>query len=232
MRPPPQWDTEQLDLHLPEDPTGPARWAGATDVFARSFALGPTTRILDLGSGDGSAIHPVLHGTSVQPRNVYVAGLSLPSVQQGFQRYGYKPILLGESEHLPFVSGFFDVVHCSCVLEQLTVPKDPVRAEGSPSGFRHDSSPQQQFFAREIRRVGRQYFVRTAHRFSAIGNRSWVRFSGRAGDDAVRPERNLVSRREMARLFPDSRILTERVLGFPTALIAVRSDDALGAGAR
>lgn len=163
-------------------------------VFTRGFVLGPTTRILGLGSGDGSALQAVLHDTAVAPGNVYVADLSLPAVQQGFQRYGYKPILLGESEHLPFTSGFFDIVHCSSVLEHVTAPED------------------QQFLAREIRRVGRQYFVRTAPRFSPMPNRGpW-------------------SGRELARLFPGSRIVTKRSLGFLRSVIAIHSDASVRLG--
>src|SRR5689334_5390886 len=128
-------------------------------LFRNAFTLTAETRILDLGSESGGHIHSVLQGTAVSPQNVYIADIRLDAIARGAELYGYQPVPLGENGELPFPDGFFDIVYCSSVIEHVTLPKNEVWSKMPTRVFRERSLAHQRAFAREIQRVGRQFFV-------------------------------------------------------------------------
>lgn len=137
-------------------------------------SLAPTkdTKILDLGSETGSNISAVLDGTSVKPENIYIADIDYSVLEKGRQEYGYIPVLLNESEKLPFADGFFDIVYCSSVIEHVTVSKNKIWTLYSGGKFSKESKISQKSFTQEIKRIGKQYFVRISrhiHQVSPLG---------------------------------------------------------------
>ena len=147
-------------------------------VFRDSFLLNENTKILDLGSEIGTNINAVLQETSVKPENVFIADIDSSFIKKGAKIYGYQPVLINESEKLPFVDGFFDIVYCSSVIEHVTVEKEEVWTLLSGKKFKERSLIRQKEFAEEIRRLGKQYFVQTPYKHFPIESHSWLPFVG------------------------------------------------------
>jgi hypothetical protein len=129
---------------------------------------------------------------------------------------------------IPFVAGSFDVALSNSVIEHLFTEDNQAR------------------FASEIRRVAKRWWVQTpdfrfpiephylaplVHWLPLRLRRNVIRWctpwgwmahpsAGRC--DRVAREIRLLRRSELRRLFPESRILVERLLGLPKSLIAVR----------
>ncbi len=207
-------------------------------LFRASFALDERTRILDLGAEGGENIRSVLEGTPVRPENVYIADIRPELVQGGAARYGYVPVVIGESGRLPFPDGYFDIVFCSSVIEHVTLPKKEVWKEYSGRRFREASRRRQMQFAAEIRRLGRQFFVQTPYRHFPIEPHSWLPFVAWLPRWALLPvlrvshvlwvtrpvpDWYLLDRREMAETFADARLVEEKWLGLTKSLMAVKS---------
>ena len=207
-------------------------------TFRQSFSLTPSTRILDLGSETGANIHAVLRGTDVRPENVHVADIDHAAIELGCQRYGFVPVAIDETGRLPFPDGYFDVVYCSSVIEHVTVPKARVWELRSGVQFRREARERQRAFADEVRRLGRQYFVQTPYRHFLIESHSWLPFvawlprralvpllglTNRFWVKRTSPDWYLLDRAEMASLFGDARIVSERFFLMTKSLIAVRA---------
>lgn len=211
--------------------------AGRASVFRRHFRLGPDSRVLDIGSENGTAIAAVLQGAGVAPGNVYIADIDREAVEGGHRLYGFSPVVIPESGRLPFDDGFFDVIYCSSVIEHVTVPKADVWAVRSGREFRRIADERQTEFAREIRRLGRGYFVQTPNRWFPIESHTWLPFVGylprhllvlllaltnRFWIKRTAPDWRLLSTREMRRLFPEARIVRERVWGMTKSIMAIK----------
>jgi 2-polyprenyl-3-methyl-5-hydroxy-6-metoxy-1,4-benzoquinol methylase len=213
-----------------------ARTARAA-VFLHEFPVQETTRILDIGSEDGSAIARVLAGTRVQPQNVYIADIDAARVQAGQRRFGFVPVVIPESGRLPFTDGFFDIVYCSSVIEHVTVPKSEVWSTRSGERFRRQAEVRQKAFAAEIRRLGKAYYVQTPNKWFPIESHTWlplIGFAPRAAQLATiamsnrwwikrtNPDWHLLTTREMRVLFPDADIRRERFVGLTKSIMAIR----------
>jgi SAM-dependent methyltransferase len=208
-------------------------------VFLRHFVIDPRTRLLDLGSEDGSAIHKVLQGQPYVPANIFIADLDQEVIDRGQARYRFTPVRIGESGVLPFADGHFDIVYASSVIEHVTVPKDAVYAVASSREFRQQAQARQQQFAAEIRRTGKGYFVQTPNRDFPIEAHTWmpfvgwlprelqiplIRFLNRFWIKKTQPDFHLLTRAELASLFPEARIVSERSLGLVKSWMAIKSD--------
>jgi SAM-dependent methyltransferase len=207
-------------------------------LFRESFLLDEGTRILDLGSENGSNIHSVLKGTLASHENVYIADIDATAVQKGSRQYGYIPVFIDESEKLPFPDGFFDIVYCSSVIEHVTVPKSRIWNLRSGKQFKSEALARQRRFADEIKRLGRQYFVQTPNRNFLIESHSWLPFLGwlprrlliptlkvtnRIWVKKTSPDWHLLTARQMCELFDDAGIELEKVFGLTKSIIAIRS---------
>jgi SAM-dependent methyltransferase len=210
--------------------------AARAAVFRQAFRVTENTRIIDIGSEDGSAIAAVLEGTGALPRNVYIADIDAGRVRAGAQKYGFVPVVIPESGRLPFSDGFFDIVYCSSVIEHVTVPKAEVwRAKGA--SFRRRAEASQRAFAQEIRRLGKAYFVQTPNRWFPIESHTWlplvgfvpravqlatINVSNRFWIKSTQPDWHLLTARDMRMLFPDAEIHHERALGLTKSIMAIR----------
>ena len=208
------------------------------ELFRQAFRLDENTRILDLGSETGSNIHEVLQSTRARPENVHIADINPQLVEAGRARYGFVPVVVGESGALPFPDGYFDVVYCSSVIEHVTLPKERVWKAYSGRRFREESRKRQKAFAEEIRRVGRQYFVQTPYRHFPLESHSWLpllgwlprwllipalHLSNAFWIKQTSPDWYLMNRMEMAELFPDAKILAEKCFGLTKSVMAVKT---------
>ena len=150
--------------------------------------------------------------------------------------------MLCEGEPLPFDTGFFDIVYCSSVLEHVTVPKSEIWDLRSGAKFRMRALDSQNIFAKEIKRVGRQYFVQTPCRTFPLESHSWLpavgvmpreltvplfRMTNRIWVKATIPDFYLLTNDEMGTLFPEALIVAEKSFGFTKSLMAIRTDKKL-----
>jgi len=208
-------------------------------IFRSIFELGAETRILDLGSESGLNIFTVLRGTAVKPENVYIADIEPTLIEKGQRDFGFVPVLIGETEKLPFKDGFFDIVFCSSVIEHVTVPKDLVWASKSGFKFRREALVRQTEFAQEVQRLGRQFFVQTPYRFFPIESHTWfpllsfvprrtlipiLRILNKFWIKKTKPDWNLLTKKELAGMFKDSRIVCERSFGMIKSIMAIKSN--------
>ena len=190
-------------------------------LFERTFQITSRTRILDVGGSPA-----IWQYASVQPR---LTVLNVPgAIESGA---GYDSVA-GDGRMLPFGDSEFDIVFSNSVIEHVGTLEDQRR------------------FAEEVARVGRRYWVQTPNRrfpvelhvmlpFIHFLPKSWQRpivdrFT--IWEHFVHPnerlrahfvhhflnELRLLDAGELRTVFPGARILTERVLGLPKSLIAVR----------
>ncbi|MGH1366122.1 MAG: methyltransferase domain-containing protein [Calditrichia bacterium] len=206
-------------------------------IFSQHFDISSSTKILDLGSEYGSHIHSVISGTEILPQNVFIADISAEAVKKGQRLYGFTPVEITESGALPFEEHFFDIVYCSSVIEHVTVPKEQVWQIKSGKEFRERAFSRQQEFAREVRRLGKQYFVQTPYRNFIIESHTWLPFIAWLPRPVLipvlrvvnsfwvkktSPDWNLLDKKEMATLFPEGKVIEEKTAGLTKSLIAVK----------
>jgi SAM-dependent methyltransferase len=209
------------------------------EQFRQAFRLHEDTRVLDLGSEWGGNIHAVLAGTPVKPGNTYIADISPKLLERGRAEFGFVPVLVGENGKLPFPDGYFDVVYCNSVIEHVTVPKNEVWSLRSGREFRERALAHQREFAREIQRVGRQFYVQTPYRWFVIEAHSWLPFVGwlprrvlipvlkvarMVWPTRTHPDWYLLNRREFASMFEGAEIRDEKWLGLTKSIMAVKSE--------
>ena len=208
-------------------------------IFRNNFKLTAETRVLDLGGWNGTYIHAVLENSAVSPANVYVADIDEQAVNEAAARYGFTPVVIPEVGQLPFPDKFFDIVFCSSVIEHVTVPKDEVWTLVSGQRFRDIAQIRQNEFAKEIRRLGKGYFVQAPYRWFPIETHSWLpfvsylprwlqvsllRFTNRFWIKKTSPDFYLPTISDMKNYFPDASILKEHALGMTKSLIAYRKN--------
>ena len=191
-------------------------------LFAQTFRITPETRVLDVGGSPS-----IWDFAPVRPR-LTIANMPSALVP------GSSPVdLVGaDGLSLPFADRSFDIAFSNSVIEHV------------------GSLPAQRRFAQEIARVGRSYWVQTPNRTFPIEMHTMMpgvhflpkhlalrileKFSVWEWTTHPQPEQkrfylhhvlnemSLLTAPVLAELFPDARILKERMLGFPKSLIAVR----------
>lgn len=203
--------------------------------FRATFDLNESTRVLDLGSENGGYISQVLTGTGVDPRNVYIADIDSAAVAEGASIFGFNPVVLAEDGTLPFPDGFFDIVHCSSVIEHVSIPKAEVWSVKSGKQFRLLADANQRRFAAEVIRVCEKYWVQTPNKWFPVESHSWLPFIGwlpRSAQLAIlrrtnrfwvkktSPDWHLLDAKGLSRLFGESPIIEEKALGLTKSITA------------
>lgn len=174
-------------------------------------------RVLDLGGGTGQYL--LTHYP--YPERIIVADVRLANLRanRSVNPAGCA-VCVDPSCRLPFASQSMDIVFCNSVLEHV------------------GPGERQQRFAREIRRVGRRYFVEVpnprfiieAHTLLPLVGylptraADWVRahvgrFWVKQATEQVFP----LTESGLRRLFPDARVVREHMFGMTKAWVAVRS---------
>ncbi|HRI05088.1 MAG TPA: methyltransferase domain-containing protein [Pyrinomonadaceae bacterium] len=208
-------------------------------IFREYFEIDETTKILDLGSEDGSNIARVIEGSPIVSKNVYVADIESDAVKNVSETYGFTSVVLREGDPLPFEDGFFDIVYCSSVLEHVTIPKSEIWELRSGREFRSRSLVSQEIFANEIKRVGKQYFIQTPCRTFLLESHSWLPIAGMLPREVMVPlfsltnkvwvkgtvpDFYLLSSNELRSFFPDAEIVRERSFGLTKSFMAIRAN--------
>lgn len=198
------------------------RWvaAGARDLraaryrrFVEACALRSGERILDVGAGRGGALE------CFNRTNPIVALEPQPDPSAEWLAQDNVTLAEGDARALPFDDASFDVCFCSSVVQYI--PRE-----------------ERDRFAAEIRRVAPRYFVQTPNRWFPIEPHYLVPFFQFLPRRAQRwlnahvglgwrgrgswTETQMLTARELRRLFPDARIERERVYGLTKSLMAIR----------
>ncbi len=209
-------------------------------IFLSFFSINKSTTILDLGSEDGSFIHEVLKGVAYKPENIYIADIDKSAIERGARDYGFTPLEISEEGPLPFDDMYFDIVHCSSVIEHVTVPKQTTLSIKSGCEFKRLAYHHQKMFANEIRRVGKGFFVQTPNRWFLFESHTWLPFVGwfprrvlmatinisnKLWIKKTCPDFLLLDKREFSELFPDAEIIPERSLGMVKSWMAIKKYD-------
>lgn len=182
--------------------------------------LTENTTIWDVGG--------VFYGWDGFPVSPRITILNVDDVASGWEMQNYFTYVIGDGRQLNYADGSFDLVYSNSVIEHVWSYED------------------QQRFATEIRRVGRQVYVQTPNKyfpiephFIAIGVhllprqwqpflirrlslRGWLRKNDNIGIENLIRELRLLSFREMEALLPDCGIVREPLLGFNKSFTAVR----------
>jgi len=212
--------------------------AKRAQILLQNFIITADTRILDIGSEDGSSIAAVLRGTKALPKNVFIADINPEPLEKGRARYGFVPVLITESGTLPFEDQYFDLVYCSSVIEHVTVPKEQVWKIVSSREFLRAATIGQASIAHERRRLGKGYFVQTPNKWFLIESHTWLpflgymprrllvpllRLSNRFWVKRTSPDWRLLTLSDMRSLFPDAEVKKEKLLGMTKSIMAIKS---------
>ena len=209
------------------------------DLFRQLFRIDKTTRILDIGSEDGTNIHNVLAGADYSPENIYIADLGLSVVRDGAEKFGFKGVVFDGSDGLPFADNSFDIVYCSSVIEHVNVKRSDVWKYRNGSEFAEIATAKQTGFAREIARIGRQYFVQTPAASFPLESHTLLPFAGyiprrlllpvvqvtnRVWIRSSEPDFHLLNERDLRKMLPDGTVMKETAAGMTKSFIVVRSE--------
>lgn len=205
------------------------------DLFCALMHPSAGALVLDLGGNRGDFSRRLLNRMHLE-----LTVADLLDFSKECQASGLKFVQVSEGGRLPFEDNSFDFVFCNSVIEHVTIPKDECRRlDLSDEEWTRRASVAQQTFAREIIRVGRNYFVQTPHPAFPFDLHTWLPFTSRLGHrNTVRLTKwtqgfwikksweadwNLIDPDSMQNFFPDAHIHIERFLGMPKSLIAYKS---------
>lgn len=185
--------------------------------FARLFAVSERHKIIDVGGYAGNWL-------LIEPQpDVLLVNIDAETHKSGRFRK-----VKGDGRALQFPDQTFDIAYSNSVIEHVGTWSD------------------QQAFAREIRRVGRSYYVQTPNRHFPIEPHvlapfvqylpralavfaiqyltphAWKTRPTRQWAEDFADQTRLLTAREMRRLFPDATIVKERFLGLTKSIIAYR----------
>lgn len=205
------------------------------EFLIRTVNVPLDAKILDLGGGNGRHIRAILPYHT----NVTVCDISADDLKAARERFGFKTVLLQETERLPFDDQAFDFCFCSSVIEHVTGPKQQVVSIASDAAFRDIARAHQNRFAGEISRVAKSFYVQTPYRYFPIESHTWlpgiivllprrmqiavIELFNRFWFKRTAPDWHLFDWCEMTETFPDARIYRERYLGMTKSLMAIKA---------
>jgi hypothetical protein len=190
--------------------------------------------ILDLGGEDGSYISQLISFKM----NVYIADINERKLKKSAEK-GFKTIVLNEDGTIPCEDGYFDIIFCSSVIEHVTVDKKDMESIQTNKEFRKVALKRQKKLADEIRRVGKSYFVQTPYKYFPLESHSrlpfilvllprklqikLIKFFRKFWFARTSPDWNLLTVKDMKRLFPGAQIIKEWVFFFTKSLMAIKT---------
>jgi hypothetical protein len=195
--------------------------------------------ILDLGGGNGSYIKRTTEGINIG--RIIVADISESHLAIANKAYGFETKLLSTGSKLPFSDGEFDIVFCNSVIEHVTIPKEDIWNCTNSKVFKQLAFERQVVFAEEIRRIGKSFFIQTPNKYFVIESHTWLpglialfprkilirtmRIFNKFWPKKAQPDWNLLTYKEMKKLFPDATIYRERYFGLTKSIIAIKKKE-------
>ncbi len=177
-------------------------WRPATELFAEQVRenLRPHSRLLDVGCGRGGLVeqleHPLSQTVGIDPDFFSLAGHRLENL----------PRAVALSDHLPFISGVFDIITASWLLEHLVDPLRTFQAIGRvlrPGGVFIFITP------------NKRHPLTVANRFvgrlGSLQGRLVARLYGRAPEDTFATTYRANSTRELRALFAAAGLVPESI---------------------
>ena len=209
-------------------------------LFQDTMTPVPGQRVLDLGSDDGSFLASALPFRE----GVCIADVAEGALRHGSAAYGFDAVCIGQDARLPFADRAFDIVFCNSVIEHVTVDKENVWKIQSSRAFHRQALSRQAALAREIRRIGKGYFVQTPNKWFPIEPHTLLpflivvlprplhirvlRLTNKFWIMKMSPDWRPLTKQEMRTLFPDALVVEERMLGFSKSLIAIKRPEISG----
>ena len=206
-----------------------------TGIIKSHINIDSNYKILDFGGSSGKRMANLF---PERKKGIYIADISEKALDIARTKYGFKTILLDESGTIPFEDKYFDFVFCNSVIEHVTVNKDDVYRIMSNKKFRDLSFSRQSKLAKEINRVGKQYFVQTPNKHFFIESHLWFpsfliymprriqialfRLLNKFWIKKANPDFSLLTYRDMKMLFGDAKIIREKLFFFVKSYIAIK----------
>ena len=128
------------------------------DLFVDLIDINTGDLIVDLGGGPGEFME--LFTDKNKKYKISIADISREALQVAREK-GFETILLEESAPLPFKDKEVDVIFCNSVIERCTISKSSIWTMTNDKQFKKEAFRAQSFFASEIERVSKRYFVQT-----------------------------------------------------------------------
>jgi 2-polyprenyl-3-methyl-5-hydroxy-6-metoxy-1,4-benzoquinol methylase len=188
--------------------------------------------ILDVGGGTGDFLARIRANVRARCVVAEIGAYYGAAVRER----GFEFVQLEEGERLPFGDQEFELVVSISVIEHVTVPKEACMSRMPQDEWVSRSLQSQRWFANEIRRVGKAYFVQTPHKSFPLETHTWLPFVNWLDHNQLvslvrftdkywvkpcgRVDWNLLGDKDMQGLFPESTIHVERVFGLPKSVIA------------
>ncbi len=198
--------------------------AGKIEMLRKRFSLQEGATVLDLGSqvDNGQILemragHGRVVAMNLMPEHLRRIGEQFPSAER----------CVGNALHLPFPDQTFDLVYSNAVIEHVGSFED------------------QKAMAREVMRVGRNWFIATPNRWfpfefhmrlplvswlpapqmKRVGKLCSYSHQERRYRSGIEQQIRLMTSAEMKQLFPSSEVVALRITAWPETLIAVGGAD-------
>jgi len=185
-------------------------------LFMQLLCPGPDMRILNVGTtGARIGFWEQLEQWYPYPEQIYGGGLHFDAVVDYKESFPRVTAMVFDGCALPFTDKSFDIVYSNAVLEHLPAPAAVTR------------------FANEVQRVGKSWFISTPNfwfpmephyhlPYVQLLPQIWQRKVASSLGKPTYEHLQLLSKREMQRLFPTSEVIGCRVTFYPETLIAYR----------
>lgn len=191
-------------------------------------------KILDLGGGDGSFF--ISRRKKFTNFDIYIADIDEKALMKAKIK-GFKTILLRDDDRLPFSNDEFDIVFCNSVIEHYTGKKKEVIRITNHKKFNDIAFSNQKILAAEINRISKAYFVQTPNKYFVVESHTHfpllgffkrplqvflIKLLNKFWIKKTQPDWRLLNKKDMKSLFPNAKIVTERIIGMPKSFIAIR----------
>jgi len=185
------------------------------ELFMRTFNPTEITSILDVGCGEGNFLELMYPFK----KSITCIDISEKNIEKFKKLHPNIKIMQGNAKDMPFEDNSFDIVFSNAVIEHV------------------GDINEQKKFAKEISRVGRNYFITTPNKFFPLEPHYRFpffqfipkklqkiltnHFSIGNYPKGYWEDINLLSSNQLKELFPESKIVKHRITFYPETLIAI-----------
>lgn len=208
-------------------------------IFLDELKPKKTDKILDLGGGDGSFFNMVLKNkkSKMLRENITIADYDANVLKIAKQKFGFKTLQIDANLKLPFKNKSYDIVFSNSLIEHVTGDKKLIMSFNLER-FRKSSHKFQYNIASEINRIGKRYFVQTPNKYFPIDSHTLLPFViiylprriqiilnkviNQLHIREISADWNLLSKNDLAKMFPEALIYEEKFLGLTKSLVVIK----------